>query len=261
MFKVQDMLWRRLHEKANVFGRGKNEIFTDLFHSLVVKIDAKIILEVGAHEASFSSRLAASMPNAKVLAYEANPFVYEKYKNKLPKNIEYFNLAVGVDSNPKKLFIPRLIPAGNEGVQLSNVNKIGSLRSRIKEGVLQDEVMCECTTIDSIMDKNNLMGPCALWIDVEGAVGDVLFGANRSLKKNIALIYVEEELRPTWAGQWLATDIEDYLFSKNFVPVIRDCETSWQYNKIYVDNKYLDNDVLGLIESYFDLLIEKIASN
>jgi FkbM family methyltransferase len=261
MFKLQDMMWKRLHEKANSVGRNKNEAFKDLFQSLIAKIDAKLILEVGAHEAEFSSQVAKNMPNSKVLAYEANPFVYKKFKNKLPANVEYLNLAVGVDNNPKKFFIPRFIPTQNEGIEIGVTNTTSSLRSRSNESVLQDEVVCECTTIDLIMLDNNWMSPCAIWIDVEGAVGDVLFGANKSLKRNVALIYVEQELRSIWDGQWLASEIEEYLFSKNFIPVVRDCETIWQFNQIYINNNYLNNDIIGLIQGYLDHLIDKIAAN
>jgi len=250
-------MWQRLHEAAGVTGRNKNDRFRELFRQLIRQIDVKLFLEIGAHEAAFSRELADFMPETRIIAYEANPFVYEKYKSQLPETIGYVNSAVGVDNSPKRFYIPRSIPTGRGDIKLSEINTTSSLRARAGQNVVQDEVVCQCTTIDSIMEENNWLEPCALWVDVEGAVGDVLFGSHRALRRNITMIFVEVETNSTWAGQWLASDVIEYLTTKNFIPAVRDCETKWQYNQIYIHDSYLDQDVLKLIENYFELLIKK----
>jgi FkbM family methyltransferase len=257
---MQNIIWKKLHEMSGLFGRNKNDEFRDLFRDLLMSIDVEFFMEIGAHEAAFSSDLVNLMPGKDFMAYEANPFVFEKYKNSLSSSIKYVNSAVGGDRSKKTLYIPRSVPTKNGPLKLMPSNSTSSLHSRSAVNVEYDEVIVDCTTIDSIIEDNGYTTSGALWIDVEGAVGDVLFGAHRALQNNIAMIFVEVEEKSAWSSQWLASDVTEYLATKKFVPAVRDLETDWQYNQIYIHENYLSRDVLKLIESYVELLVNRIAA-
>lgn len=255
MDEVLNTLWPRLHDLAGVVGRGNNAEFRNLFQRLVKQLEIRLFLEVGAHEASISKELLKLMPQTKIFAYEANPFVFEKYKTQQPEGINYVNSAIGVDNSPKTFHIPRQIPTKKGDINLSQLNTTSSLRARSGRDTINEQVVCECTTIDSVMALNDWLTPSAIWVDVEGAVSDVLFGAHFALQKNIAIIFVEVEEHLTWTGQWLASDVTEYLHTKNFIPIARDCETTWQYNKIFINKKYLDSSILKHLGDYVDYLV------
>lgn len=160
-----------------------------------------------------------------------------------------------MDNTPKTFYIPRHITTKKGDIHLSQSNLTSSLRARSGQNTVNEQVVCECTTIDSVMELNQWESPSAIWVDVEGAVSDVIFGAHFALQKNIALIFVEVEERAAWTGQWLASDVTEYLLTKNFIQIARDCETVWQFNKIFINKKYLNPSVLTHISSYVDYLV------
>jgi FkbM family methyltransferase len=250
MSKVTDFLWRRIHEVTGATGRNKNQAFRDLYQKLCVQLRPDWILEIGAHEALFSKQMSQLLPEAKVLAFEANPFVYERFKGQVPESVAYLNQAVGADTTSKTLFIPRIIPKRDGEINFLRTNPISSLKSRAAEGVSYEQVACECTTVDSLLEKANRLSTSALWIDVEGAAGDVLLGANQSLSTVVSTLFVEVETESAWSGQWLAADVQNYLETRGFVSLARDCETTWQYNEIFIRRELVSDDVLNMVGDY-----------
>lgn len=256
MNKVTDFLWRRIHEITGATGRNKNQAFRDLYQKLCVGLRPDWIFEIGAHEALFSRQMSQLLPEAQILAFEANPFVYERFKGQVPKSVAYLNQAVGADTSPKTLFIPRTIPKRDGEISLLRANPISSLKNRVAEGVSYEQVECECTTVDSLLGKANRSSTVALWIDVEGAAGDVLLGANQSLSSAVVALFVEVETESAWSGQWLAEDVQEYLESRGFVSLARDCETTWQYNEIFIRRELISDDVLNRVGDYMLALLE-----
>jgi hypothetical protein len=72
------------------------------------------------------------------------------------------------------------------------------------------------------------------WIDVEGAVDQVLPGS-RGLLERAAAVFIEVESESTWEQQWLDVDVARYFDELGKVPVLRDIERPHQYNVIYLD--------------------------
>lgn len=257
MDRVLDYVWDHLHEVVGATGRNRNAEFIKLFQNICVKIKPKLFLEIGAHGAEFSKTLTSLLPGAKVIAYEANPFVFEKFKSKIPNSMEYLNLAVGADMLPKTLFIPIVLPTQDGTRNLAVANTTSSLKPRTNDSVVNEKVVCECTTVDEIVKKAGLPKPVIMWIDVEGAVGDVLFGAHRTLSKNMAAVFVEVETSAAWSGQWMASEISDYMKMQGFLPLARDRETAWQYNQIFLHKDYLNAGIFELLGEYISTLLKK----
>jgi hypothetical protein len=53
------------------------------FCDLVDVVQPDMVLEIGAHEAAFSCEMKCRMPQAEILAFEANPHVYAIFEEKL----------------------------------------------------------------------------------------------------------------------------------------------------------------------------------
>ncbi len=257
--KLYDHFWEQLHVITGATGRNKNQAFRDLYKEICVELKPQLFVEIGAHEAGFSKSLASLLTQTKLMAFEANPYVYERFARSMPPTVQYLNKAVGTDESPKTFDIPRVITTRDGEIKLSEHNPVSSLHKRIGAGVTSTEVSCECTTLDRIVAgsgiSRNVEG-VAIWIDVEGAVGDVLFGAHQSLKEDVSAILVELESRASWAGQWLAKEVNDYLALFGFVPIARDCETTWQYNQIYLKQRLVTDRMIGLVDGYIRRIVE-----
>ena len=67
------------------------------FLDLAARLAPTLSVEIGAHEASFSERLKAKLPDLHALAFEANPFVYRRHAGRLgqhPNAIDYRHAAI-----------------------------------------------------------------------------------------------------------------------------------------------------------------------
>lgn len=252
--QIYDVYWDELLDKLGKTGRNTNQFFTRFFMSLCIKLDAKLILEIGAHGAEFSKSIAQSLPDAKVLAFEANPHVYNRIKPGIPSGVSYIQSLVSSDNRDRTLFIPiKLTHRG--GVRLlSNANTTSGLRKKVGD-VEYEETLCKSVTVDQICKQENWISPCAMWVDVEGAVGEVMFGAHQSLNKTVKLIQAEVETVVNWEGQWVVGDVRNYLLSHGFVPLCRDRETPWQFNEIYIRRECLDKGVLDMLRAYIRNLL------
>jgi FkbM family methyltransferase len=166
----------RYHRQA----RSQGRLFPELFYGICVQIRPVPFLEIGAFEAGMSERMAASLPDAAVYAFEANPFVWEYYEGLVAPSIHYLRSAVGSEVGEKKLLIPRTMPKRYEPYELPRENPLGSLLPRTDEGVRYEEVSVPCTTVDTFVGQLTPRTPTAVWMDVEGVTGDVLQGARRA---------------------------------------------------------------------------------
>jgi FkbM family methyltransferase len=251
--RIYNDLWKSLHLATGATGRNRNNRFEALFSDTVMQLGPDICLEVGAHAAEFSREMRRRLPGAQIVAYEGNPFVYERYKDALSRQIDYRNSVVAGDTQDKTLFIPRQVTVKDEVRTLPTGNKISSILERENADVLYDEVICRSTTVDNEVEALLAIRPgsrAVLWIDVEGAIGDVLEGGREALGNTIDATYIELEDRRFWKGQWLARDVEDYLEGLGFCLLARDCEEIFQYNAIFMREHCLTEAIAALVLNY-----------
>jgi FkbM family methyltransferase len=250
-------LWETLLNHTGRVGRDQTVFLEQFYIDLCVRIGARLCIEIGAHEASGLRRLGQVLPEARLLAYEANPYVYQRFVNRVAAGIRYLNQAVAHDDQPRVLKIPRVMPVREGQRTLPRENLTSSLRVRNMERVEYEEVTVACTTLDSILSEQPGLAPVSLWIDVEGAAGDVLAGATRALRSEVALIYIELENKTSWKGQWLDQDVARFLAGYGFVPLARDMQTPWQYNQLFIQERWLESP--GIMEAFRGLLHEVLA--
>ena len=78
------------------------------FRDLCIELAPTVSLEVGAHEAAFSRWLKSELPNAHCVAFEANPYVHDKFADGLDgTGVDYHHLAVSEINGTVDLGIPR----------------------------------------------------------------------------------------------------------------------------------------------------------
>ena len=197
------------------------------FRRLCRRLSPAVVLEIGAHEASFSRWAAVQLPDARITAFEANPHVHAKYAPKLAgTGVDYLNLAVSPVNGEVQLTLP-LEVAGRARPLTSRMASL-AVHTRASDQV---QVTVPSARLDDHLDLAEGERVVA-WIDVEGANEAVLRSGPSVLDRTDA-IYIEVERETTWEGQWLDSDVALHLRRHGLVPVARDIKRRHQYNVVF----------------------------
>lgn len=200
-----------------------------LFMTLTECLRPDAFIEAGAKDAGIAARIKAMWPQARAVAFEANPFTYERFADQhaAGSGVEYLNVALS--SAPGTVtFLPR---SSRNGQPIADGK--GSLLERV---ALKQQDRYEVTVPSTSLDayfSDRRGKQFALWIDVEGAAGLVLAGGANVLRNTSHLI-VEVEECPFWDGQALRGDIVESLRAHGFTPVARDFQSRFQFNLVFV---------------------------
>lgn len=211
----------------------------EYFHSLCRRIAPAVVLELGAHEATFSRWASATFPQARVQALEANPHVHARYVEQVTAaGVDYLNLAVAPTSGPVTLNLPRRVGSKKRAL----TSHMASLHMHTR-ATSTDQVEVQGVRLDDHVDLGAGERVVA-WVDVEGANEAVLRSGPEVLAATDAL-YIEVEAEPRWEGQWLDTDVALHLHQHGLVPVARDIMPpvrSHQYNVVFVRDRLVVDD-------------------
>jgi FkbM family methyltransferase len=205
------------------------------FRRLCLDLAPTLSLEVGAHEGTFSAWVRTALPDTRCVAYEANPYVHEKYADEhADAGVEYHHLAVSEVNGTVDLGIPRQLHNTRRGRRFDKErdSRMASLgQHRYAEET--ETVAVPSVPLDdfvSVSDDDVVVA----WIDVEGASEQVLTSGRKTLTQ-ASLVYIEVENEQVWDGQWLDTDVARFLAGCGLVPVLRDVQRKHQYNVVYLD--------------------------
>ena len=194
----------------------------------------RTILEVGAHEATFSCKLKKRLPSARVIAFEANPDVHAKYQDEVrAQGVEYISQCISDVSETVRFSMP-IHPKHGAATGMGSV--------------MTDTGYEEFKTYDvPAVPLDDFLGAEAdltsvIWVDVEGALGKVMGGAQRTLA-SCAALYGEIETKQRWAGQATDQEIVPVLLSHGLVPLLRDVQRHWQYNILCIRDALIDGNV------------------
>jgi len=205
------------------------KLLEDAYVGMTKALSPELSVEIGAHEAGFSRRVMAAVPELNAIAFEANPHVYEKYLPGLrAETLDYRNLAICATAGPVKLWMPRTW----QNAAFPPANAISSVRQRTNDDFAYDIV-----TVDGLPLDDALAGltyeTAVAWIDVEGAQREILEGAPTFLSRALA-IYIELETIEVWQGQDTAAAITKTLKQCGFRAVMRDAIARVQFNEVFV---------------------------
>lgn len=205
----------RLHPKELV----------ELYYNQVLLNSPTHFCEIGAREASASLFIGKNLPECNIYAYEANPYVYNKFKDNIYKQnnkINYKNLAISNKIDSVNFYIQNNKPKdiGNNSLLKRNRNSS------------YEKLTIKCNTLDSTI-YNRQFSYC-LWIDAEGCGYEVLLGA-KNILYNTKVIFIEVESISFWKNQKLDNDIYLFLTDNNFKLLAYDNQYyDLQYNMIFI---------------------------
>jgi FkbM family methyltransferase len=204
-----------------------------LFFSLVRRFAPAWFIEAGAKDARASRKVADAQTAKQIVAFEANPYTYERFSHKydFPSlGIDYVHTALGAHAGETSFNVRRTddgvpIADGQGSLMVAGAYAPGHERVTVPMKRLDDHLGARTPSV-------------ALWIDVEGAHEQVLAGAERALEL-AQLVFIEVEDHAFWDGQWLWSDVHPCLFGHGLVPIARDFQSKWQYNVVLVRRSLL----------------------
>lgn len=201
-------------------------LIEEYFFNLCTVLKVNLLIECGAHDATTSMKFTKTQGRS-ALAFEANPYVYERFKSNInPRLIEYVNIGLASQPGSLQLNIP------------SHTPKSWSMQSSFSKTIEFsdfEQVTVNVDSLDNLASRKIEVTSTALWIDVEGFGYSVLEGASEILRnKNCKLIFIEVQDRAFWDNEQNALEICKYLSDFDFIPIVRDCPLADLYNIIFV---------------------------
>ena len=213
-----------------------------VFHDLVLLAGPELFIEAGAFDAEASLRVSAEVAGCRVVAFEANPYVHDRFSRSTDyaaRRVEYRHQALADVPGEVSFFV---IASSASGIE----DRLEGYNSLLKRAggdwlgdVAYEEVTVPATTLDH--EFGNVNGPIAMWMDVEGATEAVLSGAKAFLDR-CDVIKVEVEERAFWTEQWLVADVVAEMARHGLEPLARDIEYDEQYNVVFGSRRLLACD-------------------
>lgn len=174
--------------------------------------DISQIVIVGALDASEVDRMQRIYANAKFLCFEPNPTSYGRLVNKFKntQNVSLSQSALGRATGKARFY--ELPMEGNGSLLEPDLDTWALMTGRNKKEVESFEV--NVSTLDS--QAADLGRVDLLWMDVQGAEGEVLAGGEDTLERTES-IFLEVALAVSpYKGGALFRDIKSVLESRNF---------------------------------------------
>ncbi len=229
---------------------GREQSVSDLealFFRACRELQPDIFVEAGAKDAA-SSRRARKYVNGKVVAFEASPLNYNRFKSLDNKslNVEYIHSALS-NNDGEITFNIRVI----DGTPVADGQ--GSIARGSGDTVNHKPVLVKSHRLDTYFPSDSF-NSWVSWVDVEGASEHVLGGAEGILSKCEAM-FIEVSDQPSFDGEWLTWEVVDYLARFDLVPVARDFQSRYQYNLMFIQKKHIRNARIRLF------LIEYLGGN
>lgn len=203
-----------------------------LFFRITGYVKPDFFIEAGAKNAQVSARARRHLPDSSLVAFEANPHSYEKFQHAAhiaDAKINYIHAALASEVGE----IEFSLQLETDGVLNSETRGNGSILIPTSDNVKLATHKVKATTLDTYFAEEDIrLG--FIWVDVEGAQNVVLPGGDKILRNNVGAVFIEIEDREIWTGQWLSTDVHQFMMERGFVPIARDFQSRYQYNVVYL---------------------------
>ena len=151
---------------------------------------SKLFLDIGSNIGIYAVYVGVKFPTVKVFAFEPVPAIFEKNilfhrANGLPEQA-VFKIALGEQSGPQKIFLPRL--ASVEEEQAATLNE----KSWQAHADQVEVIEIQCQTLDGFAAGQVLpAGACCVKLDVEGFEAAVLRGGKNFFRERRPWIICE----------------------------------------------------------------------
>jgi FkbM family methyltransferase len=185
-----------------------------LFISILKAQGADCVCDIGSRDGDQSLLFRHLLPNAAVIAFEANPINFEMMENKQnlkASRIEIFPYAISNQRGTARFHVADVDYSDPEA------NRGTSSLLRAEGQKIKKTVEVETFRIDEfILSRYPKAQKIGLWIDVEGAEYVVLEGIT-AIRERIVAINVETTNEPRWEGQKPLRELQAMMSGYGFV--------------------------------------------
>jgi FkbM family methyltransferase len=145
-----------------------------------------VVIDAGANTGVYALAVAATRPDARVVAFEPAPAVVEQCRTNVRRNgfedrIDVRGVGLGSE-------------AGEATFYRSNYDELGSFNAGNAgawEASVEERVSVPVATVDGLVAEGEMPPPDHLKIDVEGFEYEVLVGACETLREHRPVVYLE----------------------------------------------------------------------
>lgn len=182
-----------------------------LFYALILLVRPSVICDVGSCDGTEAFKFRRLRPRARIVAFEANPHNYARIaSDSRSRKIELHSEAASDIDGETTFHVLETPPESPWTRGGSSLKRRGP---EIKLGLGEEPVPVRALRLDTLL--GDAPGPIALWVDVEGAAGQVIDGL-AAIVDRVAFICVELESAAIWDGQETAAPVLDRLARLGF---------------------------------------------
>ncbi len=190
-----------------------------LFASLIRKFKCDLVLDIGSRDGKQAMLFKDCLPQARVIAFEANPLNYQRmaHNSLLTGRVTILPWAVS-DADGKATF--HIADADYQSPE-STENNLGISSLLVHPGVkCSKSVEVSTVRIDTLLNRAEYQQyqAIALWIDAESAEYFILDGM-RAVADRVRIIHVETAKTPMRVGQRTYEDVVGLADCLGFVEV------------------------------------------
>lgn len=168
------------------------------------------ILDIGANEGQYASKMRMFFPEAKILSFEPIPNVYQILTNnfKYDVNFRAYPIGLGGENTETEFF-------ENESSASSSLLKMKDHTLHFNHATQTKPITITVKRLDEVLANEPLLKPIMVKIDVQGFEDQVIAGGRETLAK-ADLILCEVSFAQLYEGQKLFNNIYETLSSLGF---------------------------------------------
>lgn len=197
-----------------------------LFISLLKKLRCDLVLDIGSRDGKQSILFRDTLPQARIVAFEANPFNYRKMAADPVLTSKKVTLSPCAVSNVNGQATFHIADANYQSEDTEH-NNLGISSLLVHPGVKSSKSV-DVTTVrlDTLLNQPEYAGcrTVALWIDVESAEYWVLEGLGKA-DDRVQFLHVETAKVPMRVGQKTYEELSQLLNDFGFVEIGNNLES------------------------------------
>ncbi len=209
---------RRLHKMLILLGNSRyrralcHGVAAAIEHRHLVELQARTVIDAGAHHGQFALLALELFPAAGILAFEPLREPRRRFLAALQgePRVRLYPMALGSRAGEERM----LVAARDDCSSLRHATAAQLEMAERSQPVASEAV--RVVALDEVLARQALIPPVLLKIDVQGYELEVLQGADGVLGQ-IDAVYVEASFRELYAGQALISDVIDLLRARGFV--------------------------------------------
>ncbi len=188
--------------------------FCELNKKWIKDAGIKTVIDVGANVGDFAKIVREVLPSAKIYSFEPLPDCFEKMKNALPGDKNFFpvNLAAGSKEDTLKFYRSFHSPSSSF-LEMEDLHKEAFPQSQ--QGQSAEPIDVKVSTLDSIFADKNPERNIFLKIDVQGFEKEVMAGAPEILSKT-SIVLIEMSFVKLYKNLPLFHDIYTAMYNHGF---------------------------------------------